>query len=97
MYDMVQDVPEGLFFMRDNSSADGAPVEGCSFVEGPLMGARADRALRCLLQLPPFSLSQEAASVYTVRSLKPFMLKHTSRVGCDRYAAMVLAAIGRFS
>jgi hypothetical protein len=53
VYDALTDVEAGCFLVRDNDSISGALVDGSSFTNGPILGARADAALQYLLTLPP--------------------------------------------
>ena len=94
VYDMLEDVPEGQFIVRDNDSPDGAPIGDCCFVNGPLLDHRANNALQHLLSLPPLSLLPAEVSNFKTHSLKPFMLKHAARMRIDPVRRH---GIGRFS
>jgi hypothetical protein len=80
VYDALRDVEEGCFLVRDNDSASGAPVEGCAFTNGPILGGRADAALQFLLSLPPLACKPPSLLEFKVHSLKPMMLKHAARM-----------------
>jgi hypothetical protein len=80
VYDALRDVEEGCFLVRDNDSASGAPVEGCAFTNGPILGGRADAALQFLLSLPPLACKPPLLLEFKVHSLKPMMLKHAARM-----------------
>ena len=60
VYDALTGIEAGCFLVRDNDSATGAPVEGCAFGNGPILGGRADAALQYLLTLPPLACSPSA-------------------------------------
>ena len=80
VYDALTGIEAGCFLVRDNDSATGAPVEGCAFANGPMLGGRADVALQYLLTLPPLACSPSAVQDVKVHSLKPMMLKHAARM-----------------
>ena len=80
VYDALKEVECGCFLVRDNDSTTGAPVDGSSFTNGPILGARADAALQYLLMLPPLQCNPSAALEFKVHSLKPMMLKHAARM-----------------
>ena len=80
VYDALSGVEDGCFLVRDNDSATGAPVDGCAFANGPILGGRADTALQYLLTLPPLACSSSAVQDFKVHSLKPMMLKHAARM-----------------
>ena len=80
VYDALKEVECGCFLVRDNDSTMGAPVDGSSFTNGPILGARADAALQYLLTLPPLQCNPSAALEFKVHSLKPMMLKHAARM-----------------
>jgi hypothetical protein len=80
VYDALSDIEDGCFLVRDNDSATGAPVEGCAFTNGPILGGRADAALQFLLSLPPLACKPPSLLEFKVHSLKPMMLKHAARM-----------------
>jgi len=82
--------------LLDTDSPSGDPVEATSFVAAPLaLESRVCASIRALLQLPPLSLSAEAASAYAGHSAKRFLLNFAmaspafSEVDCNEF--------GRFS
>ena len=94
LYDSLSGVEEGCFTIRDNDSREGAPNESTEFIDGPMTAPRVDAALQHILQLPPLSMPEREAREFTNRSLKPFMLKHAARMGCDPVRRH---GMGRFS
>ena len=94
VYDALSGVEDGCFLVRDNDSATGAPVDGCAFANGPILGGRADIALQYLLTLPPLACSPSAVQDFKVHSLKPMMLKHAARMSIG---PVERHGLGRFS
>lgn len=94
VYDALTDVEAGCFLVRDNDSISGAPVDGSSFTNGPILGARADAALQYLLTLPPLKCDPTTVLGFKVHSLKPMMLKHAARM---TIGPIERHGLGRFS